>query len=310
MPRFRLTRLWKFWRGFTLIELLVVIAIIAILIGLLLPAVQKVREAAARMQCQNNIKQMVLASHNFHDAYGYLPPGWGTQGGVGGNTGPDWNTGSGTHPTYTPNPGLRTGSYLYFILPFIEQQNVYSLYDNSWDDDTRNMTIKTYACPSDPGLKPNSWQNCSYAFNVMVVKGGNWGGNLTPGQGKIPASIPDGTSNTIFAAEKGANCQGWGYEWSDRVGFADTANAGDWGSPFGVGTSGLVGTGWMVGPQSLFQVMPIKNCDVRLTQSFHTGGMNVGMADGSVRFLPQGLSPTTWWYAVTPNQGEVLGSDW
>jgi prepilin-type processing-associated H-X9-DG protein len=75
----------------------------------------------------------------------------------------------------------------------------------------------------------------------------------------------------------------------------------------------------MVGPQSLFQVMPKNNlstgqlgvqCDVRLTQGYHTGGMNVGMADGSARLLPQGLSPTTWWFAVTPNGGEVLGADW
>jgi len=310
MPRLHLTRFWKFWRGFTLIELLVVIAIIAILIGLLLPAVQKVREAAARMSCSNNIKQMVIASHNAHDTLGILPPGWGTQGGAGA----DWNTGNGPHPTYPQNPGLRTGSYLYHILPFVEQYNVYNAYDNSWDNDTRNMTIKTYLCPTDPGAKPNSWQNCSYAVNVMIVKGGNWGGNAAPGTAKIPASIQDGTSNTILFAEKGANCQGWGYQWADRVGFADSSGTG-WGSAFSVGTSGLVGPGWAVGPQSVFQVQPretgsFNRCDVRLTQSYHTSGMNVGMADGSVRFLAQGISGNTWWAAVTPNGGEVLGSDW
>jgi prepilin-type N-terminal cleavage/methylation domain-containing protein len=135
--------------GFTLIELLVVIAIIAILIGLLLPAVQKVREAAARMSCGNNIKQMGLAVANYENAYGKLPPGWSSNG------------------------GTQYGSLHFFILPFIEQGNLFDLAgNNSWNASTTN--VKTFICPSDASVAPNymSGGGTNYAWNMMVFSGG------------------------------------------------------------------------------------------------------------------------------------------
>src|SRR5262249_29498631 len=133
MPRFRL---FKPWRGFTLIELLVVIAIIAILIGLLVPAVQKVREAAARMQSANNLKQMSLALHNMNDTNGVLPF-------------PEGNS-----PRSGAAVGTRTGmigTAFYFMLPFIEQDNVYKqMAINQADSWWCGYNVKTYFAPSDP----------------------------------------------------------------------------------------------------------------------------------------------------------------
>src|SRR5437660_5273997 len=127
-------------RGFTLIELLVVLAIIAILIALLLPAVQKVRESAARTRCQNNLKQIGLALHHFHDAYGRLPAPVG------------FLTGKTYPPGATPLDGDRYNSWIRFILPYVEQgplsEQMYPLFD---DKDPRNGTELTlFLCPSDP----------------------------------------------------------------------------------------------------------------------------------------------------------------
>src|SRR5215475_10157834 len=145
-------------RAFTLIELLVVIAIIALLIGLLLPAVQKVREAAARIKCANNLKQIALAAHNYHSANGHLPPGF-----IGSNLARDLTPSS----PFMSNPWVGT---LAFLLPYVEQENIYRQLQVNWDVnqpyntgtgpsaawwlnpvnfDLAKTKIPTFLCPSD-----------------------------------------------------------------------------------------------------------------------------------------------------------------
>src|SRR5205814_1990233 len=163
-------------RAFTLIELLVVIAIIGTLVGLLLPAVQKIRDAAARISCANNLRQLVLATQNCGDTRGFLPPTWGTDG-RGAQV--DWSY-QAVDPLY---PSYRTGSLFYHLLPYVEQDNLYKSVDNSWADSTRYYSLKLYACPADYGVQPNSLHNCSYAGNVLIFKGGGWAADA-PVEGK------------------------------------------------------------------------------------------------------------------------------
>ena len=263
--------------GFTLIELLVVIAIIAILLGLLLPAVQKVREAAQQMASSNNLKQLVLATHNYAAQYeGRLPP---------------------------VTERVRAHDYISLygpILPYLEGGNVL----RRLREGDHSAEAKVFLSPADPTVTEDSRRDghCSYAANAQA-----FGTKLN--------AFRDGTSNTIAFAEHYSTCGNdrftwWSYfetpimSWHRRATFADgvdvrprttgnpprsVADQGDW----------------------TFQVAPSpKDCFSGVAQTPHPAGMLAAVADGSVRTLARGMSATTFWGAVTPAGGEILGGDW
>jgi prepilin-type N-terminal cleavage/methylation domain-containing protein/prepilin-type processing-associated H-X9-DG protein len=290
-------RLFRRGRGFTLIELLVVIAIIAILIGLLLPAVQKVREAAARAQCSNNLKQVALATVDCADTNnGKLPPSIGL------------------YPNPRPAANNSNGGVLLHILPYIEQDTLFKSCLTTPDPDGRNgnfptysqwtphvqqARIKSFICPSDPTQNDGLGGVCSIGANGQVFLDGygNWGAFPL----RYPSQISDGTSNTIFYTDKLARCSYGNYTYNYWPDWGPIISSSQEGDP--------------TGPASIFQVQPpapggVGNCDGGRASSWHTGGINVSMGDGSVRFVSAGLSATTWWSALTPSGGEVLGNDW
>jgi prepilin-type N-terminal cleavage/methylation domain-containing protein len=336
-------RPWLSRRGFTLIELLVVIAIIAVLIGLLLPAVQKVREAAARIQCTNNIKQISLAVHNFENTYGTVPPIWYQNTDTVG-----WN-GKG---------GFVHSNLFYALLPYIEQQNVYNLGQSGQAPNigggpyvgpfgARSSVIKTYVCPSDATEPANNdthmggdgswavkWAVGNYAGNVMVF---DPKANTPNGSQSIVNSMPDGTSNTVMIAHAIKACSNvtWvdpnytlnGTRDTDWAWYPDDGFNGMWNAPaFGIatyvkrrgnnyniqGNHGMdFSSGRTVPPSGVpFQVTPAPNqCLWEVPVSTHPV-MLTGLGDGSVRAVAPSISLTTWWNACVPDDGAVLGSDW
>jgi prepilin-type N-terminal cleavage/methylation domain-containing protein/prepilin-type processing-associated H-X9-DG protein len=207
--------------GFTLIELLVVIAIIAVLIGLLLPAVQKVREAAVRMKCANNLKQMALACHSLHDAFGVLPSA-GRQ---------DFYGARG--PTAFAPPPAQWWNWRYQILPYIEQDNVFRL---TADTQVRLTTLSLYNCPSRrPPTVVGALVLTDYAANAGTTwcpanEVGTWNGVIVPsevnaGSGQWAAvppvkltGITDGTTNTLLLGEKFVTTDHYSTaaEWGDN----------------------------------------------------------------------------------------------
>jgi prepilin-type N-terminal cleavage/methylation domain-containing protein len=308
------------WRrvGFTLIELLVVIAIIAILIGLLLPAVQKVREAAARSQCSNNLKQLGLAVQNCSDTNQQLmPPLMGF---------------------YPGSPSALAGAALWgsphqCIMPYIEQQNYYNNITNSFRGGDLNaawdypysvqLPIKTFVCPSDSSISlPTNAEYTSYAANGLVFGGcqitnggippsavmmaigplGTYAGNsnMAAGGERFPASLADGTSNTIVWIEKLGQCNGNGggmTQWMNTTTYE----------------TGVQGVAVMNSPPTCyFQIAANQNTctNYQNASTGHTGVILAGLGDCSVKNIAQGMSQNTYNLGLIPCDGYPMPSDW
>jgi prepilin-type N-terminal cleavage/methylation domain-containing protein/prepilin-type processing-associated H-X9-DG protein len=290
--------------GFTLIELLVVIAIIGVLLGLLLPAVQKVRESASRTSCWNNLHQIGVAFHHHHLDHDCFPTNGGPAPGqrnriatVGGW----WGVGD---PRALPEG--QTGAWTYSLLPYLEQENAVV-------QDEQAVVVKNYLCPSRGRRQPqavpatdpihpgvwytdvdgrNPWGKTDYVCNWYLIVNRWWaGGCPLIGPPTRLALVVDGTSNTLLAGEKAMeiaayNTGGW---WFDEPVFS--------GGSSGTGRRGTVIVRDM---QADPDTVPFN------WGGPHTGGAQFLMADGSVRTLRFGLEPALVWALMTPDGGEVL----
>ncbi|MFH1299946.1 MAG: DUF1559 domain-containing protein [Planctomycetota bacterium] len=310
--------------GFTLIELLVVIAIIAILIALLLPAVQQAREAARRSTCKNNLKQIGLALHNYHETHRIFPPSY-----------IDNNPVMGSSSSASEN--LNSLGWGTMLLPFMDQAPLYNLIGTQtgnwayhWMDANHTGTGSTttaiaaartvlpaFICPTDPMEGINTDLNSFGKSNYLANSGTSatvFDGVMYHNSTTRMKTITDGSSNTIFVSERttendaagSTNCGGSACGWSgglwigprlssSTVGWfpgastLDVENSGGGSATYLIGGSNQTwGSAW-------------------IASSSHEGGIHITLGDGSVRFLSENIDRNTYRALVTPNKGEIIG---
>jgi prepilin-type N-terminal cleavage/methylation domain-containing protein len=258
--------------GFTLIELLVVIAIIAILIGLLVPAVQRVREAAARTATMNNLSQAGKAVHLCHDQFKKFPPSYGPYG-----------------PKITPF------TFHIHMLPFVDQGPLYS-------NPVNTGVVGVYLSTMDPSQVNNGANACNFPVNIRLFYTQGGLGSLSPATSliypKMPGSFPDGVSTTLLFATKYMVCGSGGSLWYDPGQNALT-------SPTAATFGAIMNVLWQQAPQQAACVPTAGT-----PQSFTVQSIQVAMCDASVRSVSTGVLPTTWQAVHTPGGSDVPGPDW
>jgi prepilin-type N-terminal cleavage/methylation domain-containing protein len=304
-------------RAFTLIELLVVIAIIAVLIGLLLPAVQKVREAAARMSSQNNLKQIALGVHSYHDANQSMPPVFYQ------NLTGTWNG------SFYNDTGPFYGGLLAFVLPYVEQNALYQQL-NTQGGGAINTMPKIYIDPSDTTqAKNNTTIAASYVggassifkfvdnpFQLSSSTGvyADGTGTITlvggPSAGTYPASgkkksitqiFQDGTSNTLLVSEQVSACSTSGF-FPYWISFGAV-------SEFYLSIGGSVTQGGIIGFKSGVTYETCGPYFFTYLMTTRSGGVQIALADGSVRAVNPNISSATTQNLINPADGNVLGND-